>query len=80
MAADEVLRARVDPRLARKVHRWAREHDTNVSEAVRVALRGLVEEQKRQRRLKKALHEFDAYDQEGLFDPPGGATKARGFR
>ncbi len=80
MAGDEVLRARVDPQLSRKVHRWAREHDTNVSEAVRIALRQLVEERQRLRQIKRALKEFDEYDQEGLFDPPAGETKAKGFR
>lgn len=80
MASGEVLRARVDSRLSKKVHKWAREHQVNVSEAVRVALRHLVEQQERKKRAEKALQDFDAAAEKGLFDPPEGATKAGGFR
>lgn len=80
MSTGDVLRARVDPDLSRKVHRWAKEHNVNVSEAVRLAVRRLVEQQERKRRVEQALRVIDKADKAGLFQPPKGTTKAGGFK
>lgn len=78
--ASEVLRARVDRELARKVQRWAKGHRTGVSETIRIALRRLVEEEERERRVQAALRRMDELAKTGVFDPPKGPWKAGGFR
>lgn len=78
--ASEVLRARVDRELARKVQRWAKDHRTGVSETIRIALRRLVEEDTRSKAFADIERKFDEWERMGLFDPPKGPWKAGGFR
>lgn len=80
MASTDVLRARVDADLAREVRKWARQHDTDVSEAVRIALRRLIERDERERRAEAAVKKIQGYAKLGIFDPPKGDWKAGGFR
>ena len=80
MTASEVLRARVDKSFAKKVQRWAKDHDTDVSEAIRIALRKLLQEQDRAKRLAKIKADMDEAEALGLFDPPSGPYKAGGFK
>jgi hypothetical protein len=77
MAATETLRVRVDKDLARQVHAWAKEHDTDVSGALRAAIRSLVHEDAVRRAIRK---EFDEYERAGLFERPRGRWKAGGLR
>lgn len=81
MTASETLRARVDRDLARKVQRWARDHDTDVSSAIRAALRKLLEEDDKQRRIATAMRKLRQFEAAGLFDrPAGGSVKMGGFK
>lgn len=78
MPRSEVLRARVDAELARQVRRWARDHDKDISETIRVALRRLMEQRAREKRAEEAVQRKLA--KTGVIDPPKRATRAGGFR
>jgi len=79
MAADRILKARVDDALADEVERWAKAHDTDVSGVIRAALRDLLERERRRGRAAAIAREFDRYQRDGLLDPPRGEWKAGGF-
>jgi predicted transcriptional regulator len=79
MAASEMLRARVDPALARRVDRWAKAHGTDISGTIRIALARLLEQEDRQRKVEAALREVRELAKTGVFEP-GGRSKAGGFR
>lgn len=81
MAATEILRARVDKDFAKRVARWARAHDVDVSEAIRMGLLTLLEQEEREAKVRKALATMDEAARLGLFDPPSDDSwKAGGFR
>lgn len=82
VAKDVTLRARVDEELAQAVDRWAQDHGTDRSEAIRVALRTFLEdEEERRRQLEELRREFEAFAEAGLFDPPeDDSWKVGGFR
>lgn len=81
MTATETLKARVDKAFARQVERWAKEHDADVSEAIRIALRRLLEEDSKERRIAAAMKKLRELEARGAFDTPkGGTVKAGGFR
>lgn len=70
MAKDEILRARVEKELAEQVERWAEDRGTDVSEAIRIALRRLVEEAERRRRIEAARDRIDELAETGIFEEP----------
>ena len=80
MPASEMLRARVDKEMAKAVRAWAKAHGTDVSGALRLALRRLLEEQDRERRVAAAMRKFDDLRRAGVFDPPAEQGRAGGFR
>ncbi len=68
---DTILKARVDEDLAQAVDAWAEEHGTDRSEAIRLALRRLLEdEDARQRRIQEARDAIEALAETGIFDEP----------
>lgn len=82
VAKDIILKARVDEELASAVDAWAGAHEVDRSEAIRIALRKLMEdEEARRRRIQEARQAIDALAQAGAFDPPEDEDwKAGGFR
>jgi len=78
VTASPILKARVDPELARQVEAWAKDHGTDVSETIRVALRKLVEHEKRERKARETLKRFDELAKTGIYDPPKRPFKASG--
>lgn len=78
--ASETLKARVDKAFARKVRRWAKDHDKDVSETVRIALRGLIEDAEREKAAEAAVRHIRELAKSGIFEPPKGPWKAGGFR
>lgn len=71
VAKDTILKARVDDELAEAVDRWAQGHEVDRSEAIRIALRRLIEDdQERERRIEEVRRRFDEYEAAGLFDEP----------
>lgn len=81
MTATETLKARVDKGFAREVQRWAKAHDADVSEAIRIALRKLLEEDSKERRIAAAMKQLRELEAKGVFDPPpGGRVPMGGFK
>lgn len=68
---DTIVKARVDGELAEAVDAWAETHGIDRSEAIRVALRQLLEdEEERRRRIQEAREAIDALSETGIFDEP----------
>lgn len=81
VAANEMLRARVEKDLARKMQRWAKEHDMDLSEAIRTALRRFLKQEDVARKERQEIKQlFDEAERLGVFDPPKGDWKMGGFR
>lgn len=70
MSQSETLRVRVDRETARRVERWAKAHDVDVSETIRRALARLLDEDERARRVAAARQRAADAAALGLFDPP----------
>lgn len=71
VAKDTILKARVDDVLADEVDRWAEAHDVDRSEAIRIALRRLLEdEEERRERIKAARERIDELAGTGIFEAP----------
>jgi predicted transcriptional regulator len=82
MAITETLRVRVDRATAKRVQRWAKEHDTDVSDTIRRALAKLLDEDEKAKRIEEGRRKLQEAFDLGLFDPPreGEEWKAGGFR
>lgn len=71
VAKDVTVKARVDEELAAQIDRWARVHDVDRSEAIRIALRRLLEdEEERQRKIEEIRAEFAELAKTGIFEEP----------
>lgn len=80
MAADEVLRARVEPEFARRVEKWAKTHGKSASEAVRMGLERLLADEEKAKRIEAALREMDRFAAAGVFEPPKKRVRMGGFK
>jgi len=82
MASTETLRVRVDKATSRRVHAWAKQHETDVSGVLRLALERLLDEADRLRRLEEARRRLEESFKLRLFDPPrpDETWKAGGFK
>lgn len=71
VAKDTIVKARVDDELAERIDQWAKAHEVDRSEAIRIALRRLIEdEEDREERIQAARERIDELAETGIFEAP----------